>query len=100
MKKYSVIYLAKAQRDLTDLLEYIKRDSPKNAKAWVVKIDKTLERLAQFPASGTVPRDERLAAQGYRMVIIGEYLVFYIVRGPKIEIHRVLHGRQRYSFLL
>lgn len=50
--------------------------------------------------SGAIPKDERLARLGYRMLVVGEYPAFYLIRRNRAEIRRILHGRQRYSFLL
>lgn len=99
MKK-SVVYLRRAQLDLFEIASYIRRDSPAEADRWLDRVERSLGRLASFPASGALPKDRRLTALGYRMVVIGEYLAFYIVRGNKVQIRRVLHGRRRYAFLL
>lgn len=32
------------------------------------------------------------ANAGYRVLVIETYLVFYVVRGKTVEIHRVVHG--------
>jgi plasmid stabilization system protein ParE len=37
---------------------------------------------------------------GYRMLVIGNYLAFYVIRGNIIEIRRVIHGSRKYSFLM
>ena len=100
MKNLAVVYLRRAKQDLVEIRDYIKKDNPSQARAWVEKIDKTLGRLARFPESGAIPKDDHLAALGYRMVIIGDYLAFYLQRRRRIEIRRVLHGSRRYSFLL
>ena len=100
MKKLAVVYLRRAQWDLVEAFKYIERDSPSRAKAWVDGVDRVLGRLASFPGSGAVPKDERLAALGYRVVVIGEHLAFYVLRRGKVEVRRVLHGKQRYLFLL
>lgn len=100
MKKFAVVYLRPAQRDLLEAFHYISSDSPAQAQAWVERIDRALGRLADFPESGMVPKDERLAALGYRIVAIEDHLAFYIIRRGRVEIRRILHGRRRYSFLL
>ncbi|MBI4371524.1 MAG: type II toxin-antitoxin system RelE/ParE family toxin [Elusimicrobia bacterium] len=98
--KRRLVYLKRAETDLVQIYDYIRRDSPAHAADWLDALDKTLSRLADFPHSGAVPRDQRLTSRSYRVVIIGEYLAFYRLQGRRIEIHRVLHGRRRYSFLL
>lgn len=99
MKGREVVYLARARQDLLDIRDYITKDAPARALAWVDRIDKALRRLAEYPESGTVPKDERLAAKGYRIVVIGEYLAFYLERRGRIEIRRVIHGKRRYGFI-
>lgn len=100
MKRLSVIYLKRAQQDLEDIFRYIERDSPEQAARWLLAADKTLARLEAFPKSGALPRDARLVALGYRVVVVGEHLAFYLVRRRRIEIRRVLHGKRLYHFLL
>lgn len=100
MKRRRVVYLPSAQRDLLEAFEYVCKDSPAAAAAWLQRIDKTLGRLASFPHSGAVPKDRRLAARGYRMVVVDEHLAFYVVRSRTVEVRRVVHGRRRYEFLL
>lgn len=100
MKRRPVIYLRRAQQDLAGIQKYIEQDSPAQARAWLERLDQVLERLSRFPESGVLARDRWLAARGYRMVVVGEHLAFYVLRGRRVEVRRVLHGRQRYSFLL
>ncbi|MBI3299860.1 MAG: type II toxin-antitoxin system RelE/ParE family toxin [Elusimicrobia bacterium] len=100
MKRREVVYLARARRDLLEIRDYIKKDAPGRAVAWVERMDKALGRLADYPESGTVPRDERLAAKGYRVVVIGEYLAFYLPHKGRVEVRRVVHGKRRYGFIV
>jgi len=99
VKRRSVVYLPAAQRDLLEAFEYVRKDSPAAAAAWLQRVDKALGRLASFPHSGVVPKDRRLAARGYRMVVVGEHLAFYVVCPRTVEVRRVVHGRRRYEFL-
>lgn len=99
MKRRTLVYLPAAQRDLLEAFEYVRKDNPAAAAAWLGRVDKILGRLASFPLSGVVPKDLRLAARGYRMVVIGEHLAFYVVLPEAVEVRRVLHGRRRYGFL-
>lgn len=100
MKKvWPLVYLPPAERDLVDIFDYICRDSPSRAEGFLKKIDRTIGRLAQFPLSGSVPRDPYLNGKGYRIVVIEDYLVFYRFQKRKVSIHRILHGKRRYEFL-
>lgn len=99
MKRRRVVYLPAAKGDLLEAFEYVRKDTPDAAELWLARIDKALGRLESFPQSGIVPKDRRLAALGYHMVVIGEHLAFYVVRPETVEVRRVLHGRRRYEFL-
>ncbi|MDP3543785.1 MAG: type II toxin-antitoxin system RelE/ParE family toxin [Elusimicrobiota bacterium] len=99
MKRRTVVYLPAAQRDLLDAFDYVRKDSPAAAAAWLERIDRALGRLASFPRSGFVPKDRRLAARGYRVVVIDQHLALYVVGPQAVEIRRVVHGRRRYAFL-
>lgn len=100
MKRRPVVYLPSAQRDLLEAYAYIRKDSPSAAEAWLERADEVLGRLAAFPLSGAIPKDRRLAARGYRVILIGEHLAFYVIRPRAVEVRRVVHGRRRYDFLL
>ena len=90
--RYILRYLPVAQNDLVAILDYIAHDSPKRALAFVEKLDKRIRLLEQHPLSGRVPRHPKLQDYGYRVLVVDSYLVFYILRGRTVEIHRVIHG--------
>ncbi|OEF98955.1 addiction module toxin RelE [Vulcanibacillus modesticaldus] len=98
-KIYQIKYLPIAQQDLTELIEYIQLDNPDAALSFLDKIDVTISRLAYFPYSGSIPRDNRLKALNYLMLVFDNYLVFYVVIDDVVEIRRILHGKRKYNFL-
>lgn len=99
-KKCEVRYLPAAQQDLIDILNYIKHDNPSAALKLVEEIDEVISKLENFPYLGVVPKDLRLKSLNYRMLIIDNYLVFYVVKDQVIEIRRIIHGKRKYSFFL
>lgn len=99
-RKYSIEYLPIAVEDLTEIIDYIKIDDPSAAMKLLDDIDDSISKLEFFPHMGTVPRDIRLQSLGYRMLIIENYLVFYTVMDDIVEIHRIISGKRKYSFLL
>lgn len=99
-KKYDVHYLPAAEKDLTDILEYIRKDNPSAALKLINEIDETISKLEEFPNMGVIPKDLRLKSLNYRMLIIGNYLVFYTARNNIVEIRRILHGKRKYSFII
>jgi addiction module RelE/StbE family toxin len=99
-KKYKIEYLPSSAKDLTEIVDYIKIDSPQSAMDFIDKIDESISRLEQFPFLGVVPKDIRLQSLGYRMLIIENYLVFYVVFDDIVEIRRIISGKRKYDFLL
>ena len=45
-------------------------------------------------------RDLALAAKGYRYLVVGNYLVFYVIVGPAVQIRRILYAKRDYKQLL
>ncbi len=93
-------YLPAAQTDLEEIFAYILNDDPAAAAKFLDRIDSVISKLAQFPLMGRVPKDPRLQHLGYRILVVDNYLVFYVIKDQVVEIRRVLHGSRRYSFLL
>lgn len=99
-KPYEIRYLSTAEKDVIDIFQYIKKDNPAAAVSQLEKFDKAISQLASNPHIGVIPKDERLKKLGYRMLIVDNYLVFYVVKTDYIHIRRIIHGARQYSFLL
>src|SRR5512139_774073 len=98
--KYIVRYLPVAVDYLISIFDWIAHDSPAHAAAFVDKIDQRIGSLKKHPFLGRVPRDAILKNTGYRVLVIESYLVFYVVRGKTVEIHRILHGSRNLQELI
>lgn len=83
-----------------DAFSYICEDDPEAAATFVDSVDEAVSRLARFPNSGTAPFDPHLRRQGYRVLVVGSFLVFYLIRDRSVLVVRVLHGKRQYAFLL
>ena len=99
MGKYKIKILPVAQDDMKSIVAYIRLDNPDAALKVAHKIKDSIGRLSDNPFMGVVPRDNRIAGMGYRMLLVEPYLVLYIVvqNDGIIEVHRVLHGRRDYT---
>ncbi|AGA68229.1 addiction module toxin, RelE/StbE family [Desulfitobacterium dichloroeliminans LMG P-21439] len=100
--KFRIEYLPIAEKDLTEILEYIQIDNPTAALNLLNEIDEAISKLSHFPYIGSIPKDQRLILLNYRMLIVANYLVFYVVLDEEnvVEIRRVLHGKRKYDFLV
>jgi addiction module RelE/StbE family toxin len=99
-KKYRIEYLPIAEQDLTNIIEYITLDSPQSALKLLDEIDESILKLEDFPYMGINPRDTRLQRLKYRILVVSNYLVFYVVKDDYVEIRRILHGKRKYQFIL
>ncbi len=98
--KYQIRLLPIAEGDFTEIISYIAADNPKAADSVADKIEKNLELLSDNFKLGRIPRDEEIRNLGYRYIIVLDYLVFYIIEGGSIFIHRILYGARNYKSLI
>jgi toxin ParE1/3/4 len=94
--EYDIRLLRVAEDDLTEIVAYVAADRPSAAEALASKIEKHLVLLSKHPHLGRVPKEEELARLGYRYLVVENYLIFYIVEGGTIFVHRILHGARDY----
>ncbi len=97
---YKVKFLPTAEDDLTEIIDYIKGDRPSAAVSLLERFQKNFDSLKENPLIGKVVKEERLSFSGYRYLIIGSYLVFYIVEESVVEIHRIIHSARDYVRIL
>jgi len=102
--KYKILRTDKAEDQLRDIIFYI-ADSSGNvdiAFAYLDKIETAINRLTEFPMSGSIPRYSILKRQGYRVVIIDKHLVFYKVNEDEklVIVHAIVDRRREYLNLV
>jgi toxin ParE1/3/4 len=98
--KYQINLTEAAEQDLTEIADYIAGENPSVALKVIVRIEKNIVKLENFPLIGVVPRIRRLARKGYRILIVDDHLIFYIIINNEIiEIRRILSGKRDYQFL-
>jgi plasmid stabilization system protein ParE len=70
--------LTPAQRELEEIAyAHLELVGPLSARKITDRIYSALEKLRTYPDLGVACRDKQLAAEGYRMLICGNYLCFY-----------------------
>jgi len=101
MPKYPINITLAAERDLNDIVGYLAHDNPAATLQLVDQIQESILPLEDFPLRGVIPKNRRLAQRGYRMLIIQNYLVFYVMLDNEIlEIRRIISDNRVYQFLL
>ncbi len=101
---YKIIRTDKADEQLRAIIFYIADDtgSADIALNCLNEIETAINRLRDFPFSGSTPRYTILRKQNYKVLIVGRYLVFYKVNEEKkiVTIYAVVDGRREYLNLL
>lgn len=88
----------RARRDVLNVWQRIAEDSEPAADRFIDLLTNRFRLLGDMPHAGR-QRDE--IRPGYRSFPVGEYLIFYRVAGPVVNIMHVAHGRRdlrRYPF--
>ena len=78
--------------DLEAIAEYIALDKPDAARAYVRRVFAAVEKLVQFPRSGSVPRE--IPDLPYRQIVVPPCRIFYRRAGGDILIVHVLRGER------
>ena len=93
-----------AEDDLRDIAIYISSqlNAPVTALNMIQTIKTAIARLETMPLSYPLVRDDRLAALGYRLLPVKNYIVFYVVneREKTVDVDRVLYGRRDWRSIL
>ena len=99
MANYKIKIMQIAQDDMKAIVAHIRLDDHDAAIRMYENIKASIGRLADFPLMGPMPLDRKIAEQGYRMIVVDPYLVFYILvmEDNTVEVHRVLHSKQDFS---
>jgi len=101
---YKILRTDKAEDQLRDIIYYIAGDSGSidTALKYLDKVEETINRLQEFPNSGSIPRYSIIKRQGYRVVIVVNHLVFYKVDEDNklVVIYAIVDGRMEYKNLI
>ena len=89
----TIVWLSLAVQDVLQIRSYIAEHDPQSASNVGLRIDKAVGNLAQMPNMG---RPGRIFGTRELVVSGTPYLVVYRLRNERVEILRVLHGRQAF----
>ena len=92
-----IIWSRRAIQHLTHVRDYIARENPESAKDIAGRILEAVDRLATYPNLGRPGRKP-----GVRELVVPgtPYIIPYRIRGERVELIAVFHGRQRWTDLL
>ena len=102
--KYKMLRTDKAEDQLRETIFYTADDSGdvNIALGYLDKIETAINRLQEFPESGSIPRYSILKKQGYSVLIVERHFVFYKINkvDPSVIIYAIVDGKREYSNLL
>ena len=87
---------AAAERDLSEIWDYIAEDNETAADKTLREIDARCQMLGEHPKMG---RDRSDIVPRVRSFPVGNYLIFYRETSHGVEIIRVLHGARNLNFI-
>lgn len=101
-KVYNIEYLPLAISDLFSIEEYITLElkAPLAAINLIEKLEKSILNLERFPFSGSSYKGNGQFDFEYRMLLVENYIVFYIVLENTVEIHRIICAKRNLKELL
>jgi toxin ParE1/3/4 len=88
-----IVWLSVAVQDVLQIRTYIAEQDPQAARSLGVRIDKAVGHLAAMPNMG---RPGRIFGTRELPISGTSFLVVYRVQNDRVEVLRVLHGRQRF----
>jgi toxin ParE1/3/4 len=93
-----LVFSDSAKQDLEEISDYIARDSPKRAVAFIRALKASAAKLLSRPAAFAIL--PRYAHLGIRHKIHGAYMIFYRIEPDRVSIVRILHSARDYDALL
>lgn len=101
---YQLLRTDKFEEQLREIIFYIANDSGsiEIALNYLNKLETAVNRLEDFPDSGSAPRYSVLRKQGYRVLIAERHLIFYKVDDHKhvVTLYAIVDGRREYRNLI
>ena len=100
--KNKIHYSPESRRDLDDIWDYIVSELQNRSAAELVinRIIDAVDPLKNFAEMGTPLSSIADIGTDYRVLVSGNYMVFYRVQGNDVYIDRVLYGRSDYMSVL
>ncbi|PDX82381.1 addiction module toxin RelE [Faecalibacterium prausnitzii] len=94
----------RARRDVRETVNYIRNelDNEKAAKTLLGDINKCMEKVCAFPASGALVVNDFLPRMIIRKKVVGNYVLYYMVEKEKkmIWVLRIVYGARNMEAVL
>jgi toxin ParE1/3/4 len=92
MAGLAIVWTEPALSDLDRIADYIALDKPNAANQLVRRVFDSVEQLADFPESGSHPKELRGIV--YRHLVIAPLRIFYRIQEKEVFIIHVMRGEK------
>lgn len=94
MEQYTVQITEKALSDMEDIYNYIadQLQSPETAMGQYNRIADAIEKLNIFPKRMKIMESDLGYSMGLRQLLIDYYSAFYVIKGERVMVIRVLYS--------
>jgi toxin ParE1/3/4 len=93
----AVIITVAAERDLEEIADFISRDNPRRAIAFITELRDRCHKIATFPEAAPLRPD---LGENVRVVTCRGYLLIYWTRPELVFVLRIVHGARNLPDLL
>ena len=99
---YSIHITAQAEKDLNAAADYIeyKLMNPSAADRFLDEVSKKAASLSSMPERNKLADDPVLRAWGIRYILVGCYILFYVIQDKTVYIVRILYGHRNWQQIL
>jgi mRNA-degrading endonuclease RelE of RelBE toxin-antitoxin system len=101
---YRIEITDSANKNLNDILHYMIYDlgTIQVARRFIGEVEENYKKVADNPFMYEVSRDAYLKSKGYHRIVIGNYVILYLIDNPNkvVNICGFFYCRQDYSKLL
>lgn len=96
------VFLESAQEELDEAAAYLLEEtgSKRIVGNFLESIQRAIDITCEFPTMHAVSRMTELAELGYRVMLVGSYVLLYTFKEDTIFIAHVFHQRQDYARLV
>ena len=101
-RMFKLRYLPLAEKDLEVIVDYIvdTLKAPQAAYDFLDAVEAKINRIREHPYSCRVFQPSEPIDSEYRVLIVNNYLVFYLVSDDTVEVHRVVYGKRDLSRII
>ena len=101
MVHFDVIWSAAAERDLRQIIRYIGRENPQNARTVLERIKHKASELVSMPERGRmVPEFETQGIRHYRELVIAPWRLIYRISGKDVLVFCLVDSRRNVEDVL